>query len=138
MPPDTSRIARGGPRKSLTEPFVDDLDHSILDFGAAVVIVRVVECLEDLINSQHWGTKKSVVPITLLMASSGFESVDQAFGFKFRILVKKIDQFMTNLDDKIYGVFNNDFCDFACWLVQDETEVVLSRRSASFPPKSRV
>ena len=37
--------------RSLTQPFVDDVDHSILDIRTAVVVVRVVERLEDLVDN---------------------------------------------------------------------------------------
>ena len=39
---------------------------------------------------------------------------------------------MTNLDDEIYGVLNDDLCNFPCWLVQNDTEVVLSRSQRRF------
>jgi len=32
---------------------------------------------------------------------------------------------MTDLDDEPYGVLDNNLCDLAGWLIQDDTEVIL-------------
>lgn len=32
---------------------------------------------------------------------------------------------MTNLDNEIYGMFDHDLCDLACWLIQYNAKVVL-------------
>lgn len=67
-----------GGRSSLTEPIFDNIDHLILYFRPAIGVVRVMERLKDLVNGQRDNTKSEEMPITLLMASSGFESFDQA------------------------------------------------------------
>jgi hypothetical protein len=33
---------------------------------------------------------------------------------------------MTDLDDEIYGMFDDDLCDLACRLIQYDAKVVLS------------
>lgn len=61
------------------------------------------------------------------MTSSGFESFDQAFN-QIRIQNQSRNEHrvsVTHLDDEIYGVLNDNLCDLAGWLVQDDTEVVL-------------
>ena len=39
---------------------------------------------------------------------------------------------MTNLNDEIYGVLDNNLCDLACRLVQDDTKVVLPKGQFCF------
>jgi hypothetical protein len=37
---------------------------------------------------------------------------------------------MTDLDNKIYGVFDDNLCDLACWLVEDDPKVILFGRQS--------
>ena len=86
-----------------------------------------MERLEDLSKCQRGIIKKQLVPGTLLITSSGFESFDQAFN---RIQNQNrsrnnrcVD--VTNLDDEPYSVLDNNLCDLAGRLIEDDAEVVL-------------
>ena len=119
-------------RSLLTKPLIDDLDHLVLDLGAAIVVVRMMECLENLVNSQHMSARRQPISSTLLMTSSGFELFDHALNqiltqghSRGKRCVRK-----TDLDDKIDGVFDDNLRDLPCWLVQDDAKVILSGRQS--------
>jgi len=110
-----------------TKPLLDNFEHPILDLGAAVAVIGVMECLENLTKGQYGNVTKPLISSTLLMTSSGFELSDQAFNKiqGYNSSRNKRCAGMTNLDNELYGVLDNSLCNLAGGLIQNNTEVVL-------------
>ena len=111
-------------QSTLTEPLFNDLKHFIPDLGATVVVVRVMERLNNLTKGQHCSIKRKLISSTLLITSSGFELFDQAFD-QIQNTIEQMACWMTDLDNEFYAVLDNNLCNLASWLVQNDPEVIL-------------
>ena len=75
-----------------TKPLLNNFEHSILNLGATVAVVGMMEGLKYLGKGKHRSTKLQGTSGTLLITSSGFELFDQAFDriqIRFRIPLER-------------------------------------------------